>query len=69
MTTVFPHVHADDLDIVVDKKGAAVFPYSSVPLKSINRKRAQDRQDALTFESINGSYHYAKTVGTGQETS
>lgn len=69
MTTVFPHVHTDDLDDVLDKKGEPVYPYTSVPLKSINHKRALARADAMTQESINGSRKHAETIGTGEEAS
>lgn len=52
MTTVFDHVHMDDLEPVLDKQGNAVYIYSGVPLLSINQKKARARLDALTAESI-----------------
>jgi hypothetical protein len=69
MTTVFPHVHTDDLDAVLDKKGQSVYPYSSVPLKSINHERVLARADAMTQESINRSRKHAETIGVGEEVS
>jgi hypothetical protein len=64
---VYPHCHVEDLDNVLDKGGAPVFVYSSVPLKSINHKRALARENMLTAESIAGSLKHASIAGIGQE--
>ena len=61
MTIVFDHVHTDDLIDVLDKKGQPVYPYSSVPLKTIDTEKVDAREAALLHESIERSKRASET--------